>query len=106
MPTSWWRGSRLPAAPLPSRRPGPPRARPASERALSGRTAVTVEVLDDATSAALQLGQPPVGALQLLFAPGHEPTQEDLSTLATFGVRAAHALRASIRSRTVAQELE
>jgi serine phosphatase RsbU (regulator of sigma subunit) len=65
-----------------------------------------VEELEASTSAALQLGQPPVGALQLLFAPGHEPTQDDLATLATFGVRAAHALRASIRSRTVAQELE
>ena len=81
-------------------------ARPAGERALSGRTAVTLEELDSATSAALQLGQPPVGALQLLFAPGHEPTEQDLATLATFGVRAAHALRASIRSRTIAQELE
>jgi serine phosphatase RsbU (regulator of sigma subunit) len=80
--------------------------RPAAERALMGRSSVTVEGLDDATSAVLQLGQPPIGALQLLYAPGDEPTETDLSTLATFGVRAAYALRASIRSRTVTLELE
>ena len=81
-------------------------ARPAAERALERRKTVNVEKLDGMTSAALQLGQPPVGTLQLLFAPGHEPTENDLSALATFGVRAAHALRASIRSRTIALELE
>jgi serine phosphatase RsbU (regulator of sigma subunit) len=57
-------------------------------------------------SASLQLGQPPVGALQLLFAPGHEPSEEELARLATFGVRAAHALRAAIRARAVELELE
>jgi serine phosphatase RsbU (regulator of sigma subunit) len=87
--------------------PGDPAAAHlAAGRALDGRLPVTVEDLDGATSAALQLGQPPIGTLQLLFAPGHEPGEEDLATLATFGVRAAHALRASIRARTVAQELE
>lgn len=79
--------------------------RPAAERALAGRSAVSVEQLDSTTSAALQLGQPPIGTLQLLFAQGHEPTEQDLAALATYGVRAAHALRASIRSRTVALEL-
>ena len=81
-------------------------ARAAAERVLGGRRSVAVEKLDGLTSAVLQLGQPPVGALQLLFAPGHEPTDADLARLATFGVRAAHALRASIRSRTVALELD
>jgi len=81
-------------------------ARAAAERALAERTPVAVEKLDGTTSAALQLGQPPIGALQLLFAAGHEPTEDDLATLTTFGVRAAHALRASMRSRTVALELE
>jgi serine phosphatase RsbU (regulator of sigma subunit) len=79
---------------------------PAAERGLAGRASVAVEPLDGATSAVLQLGQPPIGALQLLFAPGHEPTEKDLTALATFGVRAAHALRASIGSRRVALELE
>jgi serine phosphatase RsbU (regulator of sigma subunit) len=78
----------------------------AAARALAGRTAVTVEQLDGTTSAALQLGQPPIGALQLVFPAGHEPTDQDIASLATFGVRAAHALRASIRARTVSLELD
>jgi serine phosphatase RsbU (regulator of sigma subunit) len=81
-------------------------ARPAAERALIGRSSVAVERLDDTMSAALQLGQPPIGTLQLLFAPGREPSDADLGALSTFGVRAAHALRASTRARTVALELE
>jgi serine phosphatase RsbU (regulator of sigma subunit) len=56
-------------------------------------------------SATLQLGQPSIGALQLLFAPDSEPNELALATLATFGVRAAHALRASFQARTVALEL-
>jgi serine phosphatase RsbU (regulator of sigma subunit) len=81
-------------------------ARAAAERALEERAPVSIEDVDGATSAALQLGQPPVGALQLLFSPGAEPTESDVSNLTTFGVRAAHALRASIRSRTVTLELQ
>jgi serine phosphatase RsbU (regulator of sigma subunit) len=82
-----------------------------AERALLGRRPVTVERVDGlpggtALSAALQLGQPAVGALQLLFATEDAPSEQDLATLATFGVRAAHALRSSIHSRTVAVELE
>src|SRR5207244_2045951 len=46
-----------------------------AERALRGRSPVAVEEaeglpLEAGVSATLQLGQPPVGALQLLFAPG------------------------------------
>ena len=78
----------------------------AAARALAGRTAVTVEQLDGTTSAALQLGQPPIGALQLVFPAGHQPTDQDVAALATFGVRAAHALRSSIRAHTVALELD
>ncbi|MFL5968242.1 MAG: SpoIIE family protein phosphatase [Gaiellaceae bacterium] len=80
--------------------------RQAADRALAGRVAVSVEEIDGGTSAALQLGQPPIGILQLLFAPGHEPAEQDLATVATFGVRAAHALRASMRARMVEVELE
>jgi serine phosphatase RsbU (regulator of sigma subunit) len=57
-------------------------------------------------SVALPLGQPPVGVLQLLFAPDDEPTPEQLARLTTFGVRAAHALRTSSQSRSLALELE
>ncbi len=84
----------------------------AADVALHARGPVTVESGDRwlpvgaGVSATLQLGQPPVGALQLLFAPGHRPSEEELSRLATFGVRAAHALRAAIHSRTVELELE
>jgi serine phosphatase RsbU (regulator of sigma subunit)/putative methionine-R-sulfoxide reductase with GAF domain len=84
----------------------PAAAADAAQSALEGRTAVSVEDLDGATSAALQLGQPPIGTLQLLFAPGLEPGDEDLATLGAFGLRAAHALRASAQSQTMTLELE
>jgi serine phosphatase RsbU (regulator of sigma subunit) len=87
------------------------RAGEAVERALRRRGAVVVEELPDLpagaeVSATLQLGQPPVGALQLLFERVRTPAEADLAALATFGVRAAHALRIRARSRTVALELE
>jgi serine phosphatase RsbU (regulator of sigma subunit) len=84
----------------------------AAEAALRARAPVTVESAEDwllagaGVSATLQLGQPPVGALQLLLPPGRTPTEEELARLMTFGVRAAHALRAAIRSRTRELELE
>jgi serine phosphatase RsbU (regulator of sigma subunit) len=83
----------------------------AAERGLLGRRAVAVEQVaglpGTATlSATLQLGQPSIGGLQLLFSPDSEPSDEALATLATFGVRAAHALRASLQVRTVALELD
>jgi serine phosphatase RsbU (regulator of sigma subunit) len=84
----------------------------AAERALAGRQAVTVEHVDGrlpagaAVSATVHLGQPPLGALQLLFGSEDAPTKEDAGTLATFGVRAAHALKASSRSRTTTLELD
>src|SRR5207237_267072 len=56
--------------------------------------------------ATLQLGQPPLGALQLFFQPDRTPTGADLSALAAFGVRAAQALRSSERTRDLAMELE
>jgi serine phosphatase RsbU (regulator of sigma subunit) len=81
-------------------------ARTAAEQALSGRDSASIGALDGGTSATLQLGQPPIGALQLLFEAGDEPTEADVAQLTTFGVRAAHALRASNRARTVAVELD
>ena len=61
---------------------------------------------DGVVSATLQLGHPPIGALQLVFDPADAPGEETLGMLATFGVRAAQALRASARSRVVTLELE
>ena len=86
-------------------------ARAAADRALVGRHAVSVEYVSAlpgaaTLSATLQLGQPPLGALQLLFARDTEAGDVDLATLATFGVRAAHALRASMHAHSVELELE
>jgi serine phosphatase RsbU (regulator of sigma subunit) len=86
-------------------------ARAAAEGALLARAAASVESVPDLPtganwSATLQLGQPPIGALQLLYRQGAEPTDEELATLATFGVRAAYALRTSMHTRTLELELE
>jgi serine phosphatase RsbU (regulator of sigma subunit) len=58
------------------------------------------------SSTALPLGQPPAGVLQLLFGPGVVPDDAQLARLTTFAVRAAHALRASVRTHSLALELE
>jgi serine phosphatase RsbU (regulator of sigma subunit) len=81
-------------------------ARTEAEDALQGYAAVSVTRIGREGSAALQLGHPPLGTLQLLFADGREPSEDELATLRTFGVRAAQALRTSQRSRIVAGELE
>ena len=84
----------------------------AAERALDSRVAVSVEQVEGrlpggaGVSATLHLGQPPVGALQLLFAAGDAPSADEVGKLATFAARAAHALRASSRSSTTKLELE
>jgi serine phosphatase RsbU (regulator of sigma subunit) len=90
----------------------PAEASPAAERALRARATVSLEAVEGKrpggaeVSVTLQLGHPPVGALQLLFAAASAPSEAELAELATFGVRAAHALRAGDRSRTIAAELE
>src|SRR5919204_3449253 len=84
----------------------------AAERALRARGPVTVESVEErlplgaGVTATVELGQPSVGALQLLFARGHKLSEQELTRLATFGVRAAQALRAANRSRRVSLELE
>ena len=54
----------------------------------------------------VQLGQPPLGALQLRFSPGRSPDEHGRAQLASFAVRAAHALRSSERARETGLELE
>ncbi len=54
----------------------------------------------------LPLGRPPGGILQLFFGRAEAPDAEQLARLGTFGVRAAHALRAGERTRSLAVELE
>jgi serine phosphatase RsbU (regulator of sigma subunit) len=61
---------------------------------------------DCAVSTTLPLGRPPLGVLQLFHRVGEEPEAEQLTRLATFGVRAAHALRTGERARQLALELE
>jgi serine phosphatase RsbU (regulator of sigma subunit) len=59
-----------------------------------------------AVSTSLPLGRPPLGVLQLFHPAGEEPDAAQLSRLARFGVRAAHALRTGERARLLALELE
>jgi sigma-B regulation protein RsbU (phosphoserine phosphatase) len=59
-----------------------------------------------AVSTTLPLGRPPLGVLQLFHPAGDEPDADQLARLATFGVRAAHALRTGERARLLALELE
>jgi serine phosphatase RsbU (regulator of sigma subunit) len=75
--------------------PGPLRAVP-SEGLPGGCT----------VSTSLSLGQAATGMLQLFFGPGATPGAAELGRLTTFAVRAAHALRASERTRSLALELE
>ena len=69
---------------------------------------VTTEHLPSGCGVAtvLALGEPPVGVLQLLFAPDEEPDEAQLACLTTFGVRAAHALRSTARTRALELDLE
>src|SRR5262249_13260920 len=54
-----------------------------------------------AVATTLPLGHPPLGVLQLLFPDGRGPDAAQLGRLTTFGVRAAYALRANARGRTL-----
>jgi serine phosphatase RsbU (regulator of sigma subunit) len=88
-----------------------PAAAAAAGRALAGHAPVILEPSGDlaavaGVSAAFQLGQPPIGVLQLMFSDDAEPPEEELALLASFAVRAAHALRSSIDSKAVATELD
>ena len=57
-------------------------------------------------SVTVRLGDPPLGGLQLLYLAGAAPAEPDLASLATFGIRAAHALRATDDTRQLSLELE
>ena len=67
---------------------------------------VAVEERAPARVVTLQLGQPVLGVLQVRFAPGRVPDEHGLEQLASFAVRAAHALRSSERARDAGFELE
>jgi len=55
--------------------------------------------------AALPLGQPPAGVLQLFFPDDGAPTPDDLAALASFAARSAHALREGERLEDQGAEL-
>jgi len=79
-----------------------------ARRAIAGHAPVRLEA-EDALGrpvASLTLGQPPLGVLQLVFPVGAAPERAELDRLATFAVRAAQALRAGERARTMSVELE
>jgi serine phosphatase RsbU (regulator of sigma subunit) len=85
-------------------------ARGVAERALAEPGPVSAHAAglpqDCAVSTTLPLGHPPLGVLQLFHPAGEEPEAEQLTRLATFGVRAAHALRTGERARQLELELE
>jgi serine phosphatase RsbU (regulator of sigma subunit) len=76
--------------------------REAVARSLAAAGSVVVE---DAL-ATIALGRPPFAALQLAFPPEGRPSEPELEQLASFGVRAAHALRLSERAGRLAGDLE
>jgi serine phosphatase RsbU (regulator of sigma subunit) len=79
----------------------------AVRRARNVPGSLAVESLEDGGAVVtLQLGEPPQGALQLLLADEPHPADPLLDRLGTFAVRAAHALRAGERRRTLSVELE
>jgi serine phosphatase RsbU (regulator of sigma subunit) len=85
-------------------------AREVAERALAEPGPVSAHAAglpqDCAVSTTLPLGRPPLGVLQLFHPGGEEPEAEQLTRIATFGIRAAHALRTGRRARQLALELE
>jgi serine phosphatase RsbU (regulator of sigma subunit) len=85
-------------------------ARGVAERALAEPGPVSAHAAglpqDCAVSTTLPLGRPPLGVLQLFHPAGEEPEAEQLTRIATFGVRAAHALRTGERARQLTLELE
>ena len=82
---------------------------PSSEdvgRALERQEALTLERTPERTIAWLQVGKPPLGVLELRFAPNAEPGSAELRALGSFAVRAADALRSAERARRTTHELE
>ncbi len=86
-------------------------ARELAERALGTWQPLAAEPADALPAGAasvvtLQLGEPPLGALQLFYAAASTPSEDELRRLASFAVRSAHALRASGKARETGVELE
>ena len=82
----------------------------AARHGLEQQSTVTValdETLPQApTMVTVRLGKPPLGVLQLFFSTQAPPSKPVLDGLGSFGVRAAHALRASERATEMSTDLE
>jgi serine phosphatase RsbU (regulator of sigma subunit) len=81
-------------------------AQKAAAQALAGVEPMALEQVGDKTVTSLQLGQPPLGVLQLFFGSEGAPAGDVLERLGLFGARASHALRASGRTLEQSVELE
>jgi serine phosphatase RsbU (regulator of sigma subunit) len=82
-------------------------ALPIAEASVGNARSGGVERLrGDGTVVTFALGQPSRHVLQLVFPEGAEPSQALLARLGTFAARAAQALRAGERARTIGVELE
>jgi serine phosphatase RsbU (regulator of sigma subunit) len=79
-----------------------PELEQAAAEMLESRAPVAV----DGSVASVRLGEPPLGVLQLVFDEGAEPVNGSAGPLATFGVRAAQAIRASEALVETEAELE
>ena len=81
-----------------------PEFEPAVVEMLAGRATTRVEPapVGEGLLATLRLGEPPLGALQLLFTEETAPDEGELGRLATLGVRAAQSLRSGVRARGLA----
>ena len=76
----------------------------AARVALDSHDFLTQERIGGAAVASARLGEPPTGVLQLVFA--DDPDERSLAGLATFALRAAHALQAGELARRRTLELE
>ena len=79
---------------------------PEREAAIRALTASSPGIVVEDLLATIALGRPPFAALQLRFSPERPPSEAELERLASFGVRAAHALRLSERTGRLAGDLE
>ena len=74
----------------------------AAEQVLAEPEPVSVE----GSLLTIRLGTPPVGVLQLRFSDGAHPSEALVERLGTFGLRAAHALRAGEQASAMSADLE
>jgi serine phosphatase RsbU (regulator of sigma subunit) len=72
-----------------------------AEKALGEPAPVSV----DRGLVTIRLGAPPVGVLQLLFSDGEQLSEALVERLGTFGLRAAHALRAGEQASAMSADL-